>query len=183
LTVIKIANWTHDTPYVLPVKPSPNLNTQQAVLLYPSTCLFEGTSLNHGRGTYTPFTVLGAPSLQGKYDFSYTPISIPGMAEKPLYKDQVCYGLDLRNYDVGELRRKRQINVSWMKELYAAYPDKANFFNQKLSNQIGSIDKLAGTTQFKQQIVDGVSEDEMRKTWEPGLAAFKQLRAKYLMYP
>ncbi|HLO81689.1 MAG TPA: DUF1343 domain-containing protein, partial [Chitinophagaceae bacterium] len=118
LTIIKVANYNHDMPYTLPVPPSPNLNTQQSILLYPSTCLFEGTYLNHGRGTYFPFTVIGSPELKGKYDFSYTPTSIKGMAETPLFMDQVCYGLDLRKYDVAILRKKKQINLQWMMELY-----------------------------------------------------------------
>jgi uncharacterized protein YbbC (DUF1343 family) len=183
LRVVKVANYTHDTPYVLPVNPSPNLNTPQAVMLYPSTCLFEGTILNHGRGTRTPFTVLGAPALKGKYAFSYTPVGIPGMAENPVHQDEVCYGLDLRNYDVEQLRQKRQINLAWIKELYAAYPDKEKFFDQKYHRQIGNIDRLAGTTEFKQQIINNVPEDEIRKTWQPALTAFKAVRQKYLLYP
>ena len=183
LTVVKIANYHHDMPYVLPVNPSPNLNTPQGVMLYPSTCLFEGTILNHGRGTQTPFTVMGAPALKGIYAFSYTPVGIPGMAEDPVHQNEVCYGLDLRGYDVEELRRKRQINLSWIKELYAAYPDKARFFDKSYHKQIGNIDKLSGTTKFKEQIIAGVSEEEIRKTWEPGLTAFKAKRQKYLLYP
>jgi uncharacterized protein YbbC (DUF1343 family) len=183
LKIIKNANYTHDTPYVLPVKPSPNLNTPQSVMLYPSTCLFEGTILNHGRGTMMPFTVLGAPALKGKYEFSYTPHSIPGMSEDPVHKDQVCYGLDLRNYDVEQLRKKRQINLSWIIELYNAYPDQARFFDQSYHKQIGNIDKLSGTYEFKKQIMSGMSEDEIRKTWQPGLEAFKKVRQKYLIYP
>jgi uncharacterized protein YbbC (DUF1343 family) len=183
LKIIPNANYTHDTPYVLPVKPSPNLNTPQSVMLYPSTCLFEGTILNHGRGTMMPFTVLGAPALKGKYEFSYTPHSIPGMSEDPVHKDQVCYGLDLRNYDVEQLRKKRQINLQWMIELYNAYPDKARFFDQSYHKQIGNIDKLAGTYEFKKQIIAGMSEEDIRKTWQPGLDAFKKIRQKYLIYP
>ena len=183
LNIIKIANYHHDMPYVLPVNPSPNLNTPQGIMLYPSTCLFEGTILNHGRGTQVPFTVMGAPALKGKYAFSYTPVSIPGMAEDPVHQDQVCYGLDLRGYDVEQLRKKRQINLSWIKELYAAYPDKARFFDRSYHRQIGNIDRLSGRSEFKQQIIDGVSEEEIRKTWEPGLAAYKEMRKKYLLYP
>jgi len=153
------------------------------VMLYPSTCLFEGTILNHGRGTYTPFAVMGAPALKGVYDFSYTPIGIPGMAENPVHQNEVCYGLDLRKYDVEQLRRKRQINLAWIKELYAAYPDKARFFDQSYHKQIGNIDKLTGTYEFRKQIIAGMSEDEIRKTWEPGLAKFKEMRRKYLLYP
>jgi uncharacterized protein YbbC (DUF1343 family) len=118
IRVIPVANYTHDMPYTLPVSPSPNLNTQQAVLLYPSTCMFEGTYLNHGRGTYFPFTVIGSPELKGKYDFSFTPRSIKGMAETPLFMDQVCYGIDLRNYDVSLPRTSRKINLQWIMELY-----------------------------------------------------------------
>jgi uncharacterized protein YbbC (DUF1343 family) len=183
LKVVPLANYTHDTPYVLPVSPSPNLNTPQSVMLYPSTCLFEGTILNHGRGTRTPFAVIGAPALKDIYSFAYTPVSIPGMAEDPVHQDQACYGLDLRNYDVEQLRKARRINLAWIKELYAAYPDKARFFDQSYHKQIGNIDKLAGTTEFKRQIIAGMSEDEIRKTWEPGLAAFREKRKKYLLYP
>ena len=151
-------------------------------MLYPSTCLFEGTYLNHGRGTYFPFTVLGAPDLKGKYDFSFTPTGIPGMAETPLHMNQVCYGLDLRHYNINKLRRSKQINIQWMIELYNAYPDKEKFFNSKLSKEMGSIDRLTGTTLFKEQIIAGKSEKEIRDSWEPGLSQFKEMRKKYLLY-
>ena len=183
LNIIKVSEYTHDTPYELPIHPSPNLNTAQSILLYPSTCLFEGTYLNHGRGTYFPFTVLGAPALKGKYDFSFKPVGIPGMAETPLYQDQECYGLDLRNYDTEKLRKSGKINLKWIMELYAAYPDKEKFFDSRLSNQMGNIDRLAGTANFRKQIIAGVSEEEIRKSWEPGLSGYKQMRKKYLIYP
>jgi uncharacterized protein YbbC (DUF1343 family) len=182
LTIIPVANYTHDMPYTLPVKPSPNLNTQQSILLYPSTCLFEGTYLNHGRGTYFPFTVMGSPELKGGYDFSYTPTGIKGMAETPLFADQVCYGIDLRKYDTEILRKKKQINISWLIELYQKHPHKEKFFDYKLSKEMGSIDRLAGVGEFKEQIIAGVSEQEIRKSWEPGLAQYKEMRKKYLLY-
>lgn len=183
IRVIKIANYNHDMAYELPVFPSPNLNSQQSILLYPSTCLFEGTILSQGRGTYIPFTVLGAPALKGKYDFSFKPVSIQGMSETPLHQNEECFGLDLRKYDANILRKKRQINLSWMMELYKAYPMKDKFFDRTQSKQMGDINKLAGTEKFKQQIIDGVSEAEIRKSWEPGLSEFKVLRKKYLIYP
>jgi uncharacterized protein YbbC (DUF1343 family) len=182
LKVIKVANYTHDMPYTLPVSPSPNLNTQQAILLYPSTCMFEGTYLNHGRGTYFPFTVLGSPELKGIYEFSYTPTSIKGMAETPLHMDQVCYGLDLRKYDVNKLRESRQINIQWIMELYRAYPFKEKFFDSSLSKQMGTIERLIGVAAFRQQIIDGKSEAEIRASWEPGLSNYKKMREKYLLY-
>lgn len=182
LKIIKVANYTHDTPYVLPVSPSPNLNTQQAVLLYPSTCMFEGTYLNHGRGTYFPFTVLGSPDLKGIYSFSYVPKSIKGMSETPLHMNQTCYGLDLRNYDVNKLRESRQINLQWIMELYKAYPFKEKFFDSSLSREMGTIERLIGVASFRQQIINGDSEAVIRASWEPGLSDYKKMREKYLLY-
>ena len=183
LRIVKVANYDHDIPYTLPVSPSPNLNSQHSVLLYPSTCLFEGTYLNHGRGTMFPFTVIGSPELKGKYSFSFTPTSIKGMAETPLFMDQVCYGLDLRNYDVELLRKRKQINLQWMIELYKASPYKEKFFDSKLSREMGVIENLTGSALFRQQIADGKSEEEIRESWEPGLTQYKEMRKEYLLYP
>lgn len=183
IKIIKVANYTHDTPYELPVKPSPNLNTTQSILLYPSTCLFEGVYLNHGRGTQFPFTIIGGPALKGKYSFSFTPKSIKGMSETPIFMNQVCYGLDLRNYDTSIFRKTKQINLSWMIELYKASPNKADFFNSKLSNQMLPIEKLIGVADFREQIIAGKSEKEIRASWEPGLSKYKTMRKKYLLYP
>lgn len=184
INIVKVANYAHDKPYILPKTPSPNLNTNQAVMLFPSLCMFEGTAINEGRGTYMPFTILGAPALKGKYTFSYRPVSIPGMSERPNHKDSVCYGIDLRKYDLDKLRKSKQINLSWLIELYNAYPDKANFFTPGRVNQdISAFDLRIGTDQLRKQIIAGVSEIDIRKSWEPGLQKFKTIRAKYLLYP
>lgn len=182
LKIIPVANYTHDMPYTLPVKPSPNLNTQQAILLYPSTCMFEGVYVNHGRGTMYPFTVLGSPMLKGKYSFSFTPHSIKGMAETPIFMNQVCYGIDLRQYDVNQLRKSGKINLQWIMELYKASPNKEQFFDSKLSNQMGHIENLIGSGLFRNQIINGASETEIRNSWEPGLSQYKKMRKKYLLY-
>lgn len=183
INIISVSNYTHDMPYIVPVKPSPNLNTQQSILLYPAVCLFEGTIINLGRGTQFPFTVLGAPLLKGKYNFNFTPIGIKGMAETPLHKDNICYGLDLRSYNPDEMRKTNRIPLKWMIDLYQNYPDKPKFFDRSQSNQIGNIDYLAGVSEFKTQIASALSEDEIRKTWEPGLSQYKEMRKKYLLYP
>jgi uncharacterized protein YbbC (DUF1343 family) len=183
LTIIKALNYTHDSPYRLPVMPSPNINTQQAILLYPSLCLFEGTIISQGRGTYYPFTVLGAPALNGKYKFSFSPQSIKGMSETPLHQGLNCYGLDLRKINTDSLRKIKQINLSWLIELYKIYPDKEKFFDFKQSKQMGNFDLLAGTKKLKRQIISGTTEEEIRKSWEPGLSEFKLMRKEYLLYP
>ena len=183
ISIIKVANYNHDMPYILPVNPSPNLNTPQSILLYPSTCLFEGTILNYGRGTHYPFTMMGSPALKGKYSFSFTPVSIPGMSDTPLYMNEVCYGMDLRNYDVNILRKEKRVNLQWMKELYKAYPEKEKFFDYKQSKEIGNIDFRTGDSRLKQQIIDDVPDEEIRKSWEPALSNYKTMRKKYLLYP
>ncbi|NIJ51784.1 exo-beta-N-acetylmuramidase NamZ family protein [Dyadobacter arcticus] len=183
LKIIKVANYAHDMPYTLPAMPSPNLNTQQSVMLYPHICMFEGTILSQGRGTYMPFTVLGAPKLKGKYDFTFTPKSIKGMSETPLHMDTECYGLDLRKYDVARLQKSGRLNLGWLMEMYKAYPEKERFFDMTQSKQMGNFDKLVGTENLKKQIVAGVSEEEIRKSWEPGLSNYKEARKKYLLYP
>ncbi len=183
LQVIALMNYTHSSEYVLPISPSPNLNTQLAIQLYPSICLFEGTVISLGRGTRHPFTMLGAPPLAGKYEYNFRPVSIPGMSEHPLYQDSVCYGLNVGSADIEKIRAKKQIDLHWLFEFYNAYPDKKIFFDATRSNQIGNFDKLAGTTLLRKQIIEGASEQTIRQSWEPALSHFKIRRKKYLMYP
>ncbi len=183
IKIIPVANYNHDMPYELPVPPSPNLNTQQSILLYPSLCMFEGTYINLGRGTFFPFTVLGSPYLKGIYDFSFTPTGIKGMAETPLFMNQVCYGLDLRTYDTELLRKSKQINFKWIMELYKVSPNKEQFFDSKMSKEMNNIEIQIGSGLFRQQIIDGVPEAEIRAGWEAGLNEYKEMRKKYLLYP
>jgi uncharacterized protein YbbC (DUF1343 family) len=182
LKIIPVKNYQHDMEYILPINPSPNLNTAQSILLYPSTCLFEGTFLNHGRGTYFPFTIIGSPSLKDKFPFSFTPVGIKGMSESPLYKNETCYGIDLRKYGVNKLRISKRINLEWMIELYKAFPEKEKFFDRMQSNQMGNIDFLAGVYDFKKQIIAGKTIKEIQNSWEPKLSAYKIMRKKYLLY-
>ena len=183
LKIIPVKHYRHDLYYELPVSPSPNLNTQVSIILYPSLCLFEGTIISQGRGTYMPFTVLGAPALKGMYDFSFTPVSIPGMSEEPLHKGDTCYGIDLRDHDIEKLHASGRINLQWMLDFYQAYPDKEKFFDRSQSTAMGRIEALIGNDRFKQQVMDGMSEEAIRETWEPGLHAYKKMRTQYLLYP
>jgi uncharacterized protein YbbC (DUF1343 family) len=176
LKIIKVANYSHAKPYTLPVNPSPNLNTAQSILLYPSLCLFEGTTISVGRGTTYPFQVLGHPLLKDNFSFSFTPVSIPGMSEDPPQKDKVCYGIDLRNYDANQIRSSKKLDILWLIKLYNAFPDKEHFFNAYFV-------KLAGNSELRKQIEEGKTEQEIRAGWEPALSRYKQMRQKYLLYP
>jgi uncharacterized protein YbbC (DUF1343 family) len=183
IEIIQLKNYNHNLTYELPIKPSPNLNSSASIILYPSICLFEGTNINLGRGTLKPFTQLGAPALKGKYKHTFTPKSIKGMAESPLHLDKMCYGILLGDKEALELQKSKKINIRWMQELYNAYPNKKDFFDKSLSNQIGDIDKLAGVKSFKEQIINNIPESEIRKSWEPNLTTYKTMRKKYLLYP
>lgn len=176
LKVIKMLNYKHGKQYNLPVPPSPNLNTQQSILLYPSLCLFEGTVISQGRGTYFPFQVLGNPELKYKYSFSFKPVSIIGMSVNPPLLDKDCFGLDLQEYNTNIFKETGRINLSWLIEFYSAYPNKNEFFKKD------KFDSLAGTNKLREQIIAGNTEKEIRDSWEPGLSQYKAIREKYLIY-
>lgn len=175
LTVIECKNYTHDTFYDLPVKPSPNLPNIRSILLYPSVCFFEGTTLSLGRGTEKQFQVIGHPSL--KSDFSFTPMPNEGAKEPPL-KGEKCYGTDLSNITTGSIIKDKRINLSYLID----YHKKMKSANQKFFLDNNFIDKLAGSDQLRKQILAGKSEEEIRMTWKPGLEKFMKVRQKYLLY-
>ncbi|MBL7862305.1 MAG: DUF1343 domain-containing protein [Cyclobacteriaceae bacterium] len=168
--VIKLKNWKHDDEYSLPVRPSPNLPNDQAVRLYPSICLFEGTVISVGRGTPTPFQVLGNPELK-TLPYSFTPVPLKGYSLEPPHKDKLCYGLDLRT-----VTPARKVDLSYLLQFYQLFPEKEKFFTSY-------FDKLAGTSLLKQQIKEGLTEEQIRASWQPGLDAFKAKRKNYLLYP
>ena len=176
LTVIPLANYTHQSFYSLPVKPSPNLPNEMAVMLYPSLALFEGTVISAGRGTKKPFQLYGAPEYKVK-KFFFIPRSRPG-ANYPKFRGQRCYGVDLSRTDFKTQYEKKRLNLSYLQNAYANYPDKKKFF---LKNRF--IDKLSGSDKLRKQIESGVSEEEIRKSWEKDLVSFKKIRKKYLLYP
>jgi uncharacterized protein YbbC (DUF1343 family) len=166
--VIKVKNYHHKLPYSLPVKPSPNLPNDLSIKLYPSLCFFEGTKVSVGRGTYFPFQVIGAPDKKFG-DFTFTPVSIVGMAKSPMHENKVCFGLDLRN------QNPKPFTLEYIIDFYKKSGEKEKFFNN-------FFNLLAGTDKLKKQIMDGMSEEEIRKTWQEGLNNYKKIRDKYLLY-
>ncbi|WP_395062958.1 exo-beta-N-acetylmuramidase NamZ domain-containing protein [Flavobacterium sp.] len=168
LKVIPCLNYNHQLSYSLPVKPSPNLPNDQAINLYASICLFEGTNVSSGRGTEKQFQIYGSPYLP-KSDFSFTPISNFG-AKDPMHKNILCYGEDL-----SDIPKVKQLELKWLIKAYNTTSDKLKFFTPFFT-------KLAGTKKLQQQIEAGVSEKDIRKSWEKDLNDFKEMRKKYLIY-
>lgn len=174
--VIKCLNYDHSSKYILPIKPSPNLPSIQSIYWYPSTCLFEGTSLSEGRGTDKPFQIFGAPSLP-KNLFSFTPHPTKGAKESKHYGER-CFGWNLSGTSEQVLKRvDKKIQIRWIIQAYKLFPDKEKFF---LSTN--GFNRLAGNDILMQQIKDGVSESDIRKSWQPALDNFKKIRRKYLLY-
>ena len=170
LTVISVENYTHHTPYALPIAPSPNLRSKQAIALYPSLCFFEGTPISAGRGTDRPFEIFGAPNLNvERYPFEFRPVARQG-AKWAKFKDEICHGLDLGQITPGE-----HLELGWLIDTYNEAADKENFFNP-------FFDKLAGTDQLKKDIQSGLNKEEIYARWTKELEDFEQKRAKYLLY-
>ncbi|RDI51165.1 exo-beta-N-acetylmuramidase NamZ family protein [Flavobacterium glaciei] len=168
LTIIKCLNYNRKMNYSLPVKPSPNLPNDQAVNLYASLCLFEGTNVSVGRGTEKQFQIYGSPYLP-KSNFSFIPKPNFG-AQNPVYNGIECNGEDL-----SEVKKVNQLELKWLIKAYQATTDKSKFFNPFFT-------KLAGTKKLQQQIQNGTSETAIRESWKKGLIEFKQMRSKYLIY-
>jgi uncharacterized protein YbbC (DUF1343 family) len=177
LTVVPCANYTHSGKYILPVKPSPNLPDMASVYLYPSTCFFEGTVLNEGRGTDRPFQVFGHPKLPDTL-FSFTPRSREG-AKNPKLADQRCYGWDLGGTNEEVLKTTDgKVQMKWLLNAYKLFPEKDSFFINKGSN----LNRLAGNNELITQIRNGNTDDEIRSSWKKDIDAFKKIRKKYLLY-
>jgi uncharacterized protein YbbC (DUF1343 family) len=162
-------NYTHSDVYALPVNPSPNLPNDQSVNLYPSLCFFEGTKMSIGRGTYFPFQVIGYPD-ESFGDFTFLPESIDGMAKHPRLEGKECFGVDLRNAE-----RLDRLDLSYIIDFYKLWKEEESFF-------INYFNTLAGTGELMQQIKNGMTEEEIKETWQEGLDQYNLLRKKYLLY-
>lgn len=171
INIIPIKNYTHDLPYSLPVRPSPNLPNDQSIQLYPSLGLFEGTNINAGRGTEFQFQIYGAPFLdKDAFTYLYTPEANFG-AKDPKHKGKLCYGEDLREVDT-----PKKVSLQWIIKAYYNSTDKSLVFNK------ASFTTHAGTAKLQKQIEAGLSESDIKETWKDGIEKFKKIRDKYLIY-
>ena len=167
LEVIKLKNYNHELKYEPPIRPSPNLPNIQSIYLYPSLAFLEKTEVSVGRGTTIQFQIYGHPDFKG--DFSFTPQPNFG-SQYPKLKGVLSYGEDLRNYKTSNM-----IELKWLINSFTQINDKNNFFRS-------DFDKLSGTSNLKKQIIEGLSESEIRDSWKEGLEKFKKIRKKYLLY-
>lgn len=175
LKVVPLANYKRDKKLMPVVKPSPNLPTLNAIQLYPSLCLFEGTEISVGRGTPYPFEVYGHPLLKSG-SFSFTPQPVAGMSMNPPQKGKICYGEDLRDYLSLHPGQSNHLILKWLMETYRELGKGKAFFNDYFN-------RLSGNSELQEQIIKGVNEKKIRASWKPGIDKFLKTRKKYLLYP
>ena len=175
LKVVKCDGYTHQTRYVLPVAPSPNLKSMHAVYLYPSLCYFEATKVSLGRGTDSPFEIYGHPDFkaEGEDLFTFTPVSMPG-AKEPPQKDKLCYGRDLRGIPDEEIISKG-LDLSYVIDAYNHIEEHEGFFRS-------FFELLIGRGDIRGMIEEGKTAEEIKATWAQDVEDFKVLRRKYLLY-
>jgi hypothetical protein len=119
-----------------------------------------------------PFEILGHPLLKN-YAFKFKPESIPGMSKNPPQENKECFGVDLRKE-----KTKEELSLKYLIKFYREFPtnEKEKFFNNYFNT-------LAGNKILKEQIKKGMSESEIKATWQKDLKAYKEKRKKYLLYP
>ena len=174
LVVIPCLNYNRKDDYHLPINPSPNLRSAEAIYLYPSLCLFEGTVMSVGRGTDTPFELFGHPKFNDSaQNFKFQPVSSYG-AKSPKLEGEQCKGKNLHYFGSEKLN---ELNLDWLIEAYNK-TEVDEFFSK------GGrwFDLLAGTDQLRKDILAGKNGAEIKSSWQSDLNSFKQKRSKYLIY-
>lgn len=178
LSWVPMEHYTHLMRYSLPVAPSPNLRTDEAINLYPSLCLFEGTAISIGRGTEIPFQVFGAPELQFG-DFYFTPEPIKGVSENPPNKGETCRGVNLIDSAMKNMKSiQNDFTLEYLVQAYTYFFDKNKFFNRP-----DFFDKLMGNSTVREMIMTGATEQQIVLSWQSELDKFKKVRRQYLLYP
>jgi uncharacterized protein YbbC (DUF1343 family) len=172
VTVIPCKNYTHQTKYVLPIPPSPNLPNMKSIYLYPSICYFEATPVSLGRGTDKAFQVYGHPNMKG-YDFSFTPESVPG-AKFPPQLNKLCHGVDLSGKSDEEIWEKG-LDLSYVIDAYRNLNLDDHFFRP-------FFELLIGNENIRKMIKAGKSADEIKASWKDDVERFKEQRKPYLIY-
>lgn len=190
LIIYKIENWDKSLGY-FSKPPSPNIPSLETAILYNGMCLFEGTNVSEGRGTQSPFKLFGAPWIDSRkllkelldknlegvrfYQKAFKPISIEGVSKYPKYKNELCYGIKIDIYEKEKLDPLR-IAITALQIISKNHPDHFSF------NQNNFIQKLYGSRDIKDYIVNQYSISSITEEWDKDYSRFKALREQYLIY-
>lgn len=192
--IIKMLNWDrkkyYDEYFSDWMPPSPNINKFETALVYPGTCLIEGTNISEGRGTQEPFLIIGAPFIESEnlidelmnlsvagieYESTtFTPVKIEGMSSSPKLKDITCNGIRISVVNRQEFNAV-EFGVHLLSVLIKLYPDKIKFNND-------FFDKLAGTDKIRKLLLESTNPSVIIQSWQDDLTNFINKRNKYLLY-
>jgi uncharacterized protein YbbC (DUF1343 family) len=175
ISVIQCKNYTHQSLYQLPIKPSPNLPNMNSVYLYPYLGLFEGTNVSIGRGTGTPFQIVGRPGFEGPLQFK--PMPIAGVSDHPKHEGKLCGGYQVKEVLDSSFFENPAVRLNWLIEFYKSNRTEDGPYFKSF------IYKLCGTKELKAQIESGLDEEAIYESWQLELDKYKQMREKYLLYP
>jgi uncharacterized protein YbbC (DUF1343 family) len=173
IEIIPCNNYSHKDLYDLPLRPSPNLPNMQAIYLYPSLGLFEGTIMSVGRGTDRPFQVYGHPNYVDK-NYSFMPLPTEG-ASMPKYTGTVCYGVDFQSL-ITNNANIHGLRIDYLKDAYLKTQSSEEPFFKSF------FTLLAGNNELQKQIEAGSSVNEIKQSWQKELTQYKETRKKYLLY-
>jgi uncharacterized protein YbbC (DUF1343 family) len=194
LQIVKMKNWNrglfYDSFFSDWIKPSPNISSLETAIVYPGTCLVEGTNVSEGRGTAEPFLQIGAPFINSSElvnellqqeiagihldTISFTPKEIEGVATNPKYKDAVCYGIKIKVIN-REKYESVKFGIRVIAAIHQLYPNEFKFRND-------SFDRLSGDRSIRLKIEEGISRQEIIDSYQVELEQFKEIRKKYLLY-
>ena len=190
LNIIRVSGWSGEMVSIA-VPPSPNIPDLETAVIYSGLCLLEGTNLSEGRGTDTPFKILGAPWLNSSdiidrvesvgvrgVDISkvvFTPKSIPGKAAYPKYKSEECRGIKIEVTDFNQFYPLK-LGVLILKSIYDSDPQNFEILKSNF------IDKLYGSDELKKNIINSLSINELVLTWKDESDKFREISQPYRIY-
>ncbi|MGE5578315.1 MAG: exo-beta-N-acetylmuramidase NamZ domain-containing protein [Syntrophothermus sp.] len=200
LEIVPAENWRRSWGYSqtgLPwVQPSPNMPTLDTVLVYPGTCLLEGTNLSEGRGTTRPFEVFGAPWVSGHdLAFHLNLQDLPGVRFRPTsfvpafskYAGETCEGVQIHVMDPAAYEPVRT-GLVIIQALLGLYPEEFDWIAADPTGGAVSrgmppfFDLLMGTDDVRRRLEEGEDVSRIVESWAPAREDFIRVRERYLIY-
>lgn len=194
LEVIKCSGWTgelfSEKEDLFWVPPSPAIPHFKTAVVYPITCMIEGTNISEGRGTANPFEYIGAPWIDPeelKQEFESK--KLPGLRFRAVYfipesskhEKKECGGVQILVSDQNKVDSYLSSLVI-IKTLFKLYPEQTKWLKPPKNNQHYFFDLLMGTDQVRKMIDQNYEVKEIMADWQPELNEFKKTRKKYLIY-
>jgi uncharacterized protein YbbC (DUF1343 family) len=194
LHVVPMKGWRRNSYFdetgIPWITPSPSIRSIQTALVYPGTCLIEGTNVSEGRGTEHPFEQLGAPWIDGKAlarrvsalgipglevrSAAFTPTSSRAVTTDPKFEGKRCDGIFLTVTNRSNFRPVRAA-LAVLSALQQLHPREFLIKSRR-------FDELAGSRIVRRSILKGIPVDEITEDWIAGEQGFDKLRRQYMIY-